>query len=281
MARRSQPTSFPHPVVGIGDDVKGELRCNVPDFDFGVDTTTLYINGLEITNPTISGLVRDKVAAFTLRVSCGATYYRESFQTHDARSQISLPAAKLMGDVELQVRVCALKKIEGYRPEGLHPDYGERSFTVQTGDVLAVGDDFTVRADKQFDPLAADIPSIMRIVRGARDKGPFGVNFDTDQILIELSAEDHDLYGLASNVTPEVLHAALVLPVLCEAITRVRRRSAEDDMMTGLNWFRRLDTMLQARRIDEDESPMLAAQKLLEMPLTRALKNILKDREDD
>lgn len=281
MARRSQPTSFPHPVVGIGDDVKGELRCNAPDFDFGVDTTTLYLNGLEVTNPTIAGLVRNKEAAFTIRVSCGATYYRESFQSHDAQLQITLPAAKLLGDVELQVRVCALKKLEGYRPEQLHPDYGERSFSVQVGDVLAVGDDFAVRAEKQFDPLAADIPSIMRIVRGKRDKGPFEVNFDTDQILIYLSVEDHDLYGLASNVAPDVIHAALVLPVLSEAIARVRRRSIEDDMMTGLNWYRRLDAMLEARRIDEDESPMLAAQKLLEMPLSRALKNILKGSEDD
>lgn len=279
MARRSQPTSFPHPVVGIGDDVRGELRCNAPDFDFGVDTTTLYINGLEVTNSTIAGLVRNKDAAFTLRVSCGATYYRESFQTHDAQTQIALPAAKLVGDVELQVRVCALKKLEHYRPEHLHPDYGERTFTVQVGDVLAVGDDFAVRAEKQFDPLAADIPSIMRIARGQWEKGPFKVNFDADhQILIYLSTEDHDLYGLASNVAPDVIHAALVLPVLCEAITRVRR---EDDMVAGLNWYRRLAAMLEARGIDVDESPMLAAQKLLDMPLSRALKNILKGSEDD
>ena len=281
MARRSQPTSFPHPVVGIGDDVKGELHCNAPDFDFGVDTTTLHISGLEVTNPTIAELVRNKEAAFTLRIGCGATYYRESFQTHDAQFQITLPSAKLVGDVELQVRVCALKKFERYQPEHLHPDYGERTFVLQVGDVLAVGDDFAVRAEKQFDPLAADIPSIMRIVRGTRDKGPFEVNFDTDQILIYLSVEDHDLYGLASNLAPDVIHAALVLPVLCEAMARVRRRSSEDDMMTGLNWYRRLDAMLEARRIDADESAMMAAQKLLDMPLARALKNILKGSEDD
>lgn len=281
MARRAQPTSFPHPVVGIGDDVRGMLRCNAPDFDFGVDSTTVYLNELEITNSTIGRLIQDKEAAFTIRISCGATYYRESFQTHEAQLQILLPSAKLVGDVELQVRICALRKIESYRPEGLHPDYGDRSFSVQVGDLLAIGDDFAIRADKQFDPLAADIPSIMRVVRGKFDKGPFLVNFDTDQIVISLSAEDHERYGIASSVAPGVIHAAIVLPVLCEAIVRVRKPTDQDDMVAEMRWFQRLEAMLEARRIDVDESPVVAAQRLLEAPLKRALDDILKGREDD
>lgn len=281
MARRSRPTSFPHPVVGIGDDVKGELRCNAPDFDFGVDTTVVLIDGLEVTNPTIAGLVRDREAAFAIRVSCGATYYRETFRTHGGQLQIKLPSATLVGDVELQVRVCALNRIERYRPEQLHPDYGERTFDVQVGDVIALGDDFSIRAEKKFDPLAADIPSIMRITRGKHPDGPFEVSFGGDLILIALSGVDHDLYGLARNVAPELIHAALVLPVLCEAIRLVRRRSVEDDMLTGLNWYRRLDAMLEARRIEADEEAILAAQKLLDSPLSRAFKGILKKIEEE
>ena len=146
--------------------------------------------------------------------------------------------------------------------------------------MLALGPEYSVRAEKQFDPLAADIPSIMRIRRGTHGSGPFEVDFETSQIMITLSVEDHDAYGIASNSAPEVIHAALVLPVLAEAIARVRIRSSEETL-DQLKWFQRLDAMLEARRIEEDESPIQAAQKLLELPFSRALKSILKRNEDD
>ncbi len=279
MARRSQPVAFPHPVVGLGDDVAGELRCNAPQFDFGVDSTTLSIDGLEMTNPTIAGLIRAGDAAFALRLSCGATYYRDSFQTHGPTLQHVLASESLHGDVELQIRVCALKKIEGYRPEGLHSDYGDRAFVLQAGDVLALGDEFSVRADKQFDPLAGDISSIMRVICGSFEKGPFQVKFPSTQILIELSKEDYKRYGPVSNTSPGVLHSALVLPVLCEAIAYVRNPSAQDE--EGAQWYRRLRAMLEARRIEEDESPLAAAQKLLDAPFSRALDDVLKGREEN
>jgi len=280
MARRPQLISFPHPVVGIGDDLAGVLRCNAPQFDFGVDLTTLSIDGFEVTNPTIAELVQRKDAAFTVRIGCGATYYRKSLQTHDARLQRILPSTRLCGDVELQVRVCSLKRIEGYRPVGLHEDYGDRAFTVQAGDVLAIGDEFVVRADKQFDPLAADMPSIMRIEKGPFEKGPYKVNFYGKQISIQLSVEDRARYGSVSAIAPGVIHAAIVLPVLCEAIAHVRNRNAQDGM-NDLQWFKRLEVMLEARHIDENESLVVAAQKLLDLPLVRAFDNILKGREDD
>ena len=281
MARRSQPVAFPHPVAGLGDDLSGELRCNAPQFDFGVDTTTLSIDGLEVTNPTIAELVRNKDAAFIVRIGCGATYYREAFSSHGSTLQHVLSSAKLNGDVEIQVRICALRKLESYRPMGLHPDYGDRVFIVQSGDVLAIGDEFTVRAEKQFDPLAADISSIMRVVRGNFETGPFQVRFLSNQIMIELSSEDYKRYGLASHAAPGVIHSSLVLPVLSEAITRVYNTSGQDDMTADARWYRRLEAMLNARGIERDESPLAAAQKLLDAPFSRALDNVLKALEAD
>lgn len=281
MARNSHPVAFPHPVVGLGDDLSGELRCNTPHFDFGVDNTTLSIDGLEVTNPTIADMVRSQDAAFIARVGCGATYYREAFSAHGPVLEHVIPSAKLSGDVEIQVRVCALKRVDGYRPMGLHPDYGDRSFTVQAGDVLALGDEFTVRAEKQFDPLAADISSIMRVARGDREQGPFRVLFQSNQIRIELSREDYKRYGLASHAAPGVIHAALVLPVLSEAIAHVQNPAEQDEMMAEAKWYHRLKAMLEARRIENDETPLAAAQKLLDAPFSRALDNVLKAREDD
>ncbi|WP_163999620.1 hypothetical protein [Pyxidicoccus caerfyrddinensis] len=281
MARSLRSISFPHPVVGVGDDVAGTLNCNAPELDFGVDNTTLSIDGLEVTDPTIAVLIQQREAAFTIRVTCGATYYRETFHTHDAQLQHVLPSAKLVGEVKLQVRVCTMRRIDDYRPAGLHPDYEGRSFTVQAGDVLAVGDDFTVHAVKQFDPLATDIPSIMRIVRGSHLKGPFKVNFFLDQIVIALSHEDHARYGLACHIAPGVIHASIVLPVLCEAIWLVQRGAKEDDMLAEAQWFRRLKDMLETRGIDESGSSLDAAQKLLDAPLTRAFADTLKGREED
>jgi hypothetical protein len=281
MARSPRNISFPHPVVGVGDDVAGALNCNDPELEFGVDNTTLSIDGLGVTNPTIAALVQRRDAAFAIRITCGATYYRETFHTHDAQFQHVLPSAKLVGEVKLQIRVCTMKRIEDYRPEGLHLDYEGRSFIVQPGDVLAVGDDFTVHAVKQFDPLATDIPSIMRIVRGNHQKGPFKTGFFQDQIIISLSHEDHARYGFASQIAPGIIHASIVLPVLCEAIWMLWRVASEDDMLAETQWFKRLKDMLEARGIDESASPLDAAQRLLEGPLTRALADTLKGREDD
>jgi len=233
-----------------------------------------------MTNPTIDEYIRQGDAAFSIRVGCGATYYREVFKTHEARFEKTLPSATLSGEIEVRVHVCSLKPINPYKPVGLHEDYESRAFSLRASDFLAVGPRFRVQPDKKFDPLAVDVSSIMRIVRGKFEKGPFRVNLDWNQIRVELSEEDHASYGLVSARFPGMIHGALVLPVLYEAIVHMQKPKDEQDMREDLTWFKRLSSLLQTRDLQR-EPALVAAQKLLESPFSRVLADARRELEDN
>ena len=253
---RLDDASYPHPVVGLHGDVEGELM-----YDADVRATTrdvsITLSNLRTTNPTIVALLRVSRASFTVIVNCPATYYREGIDVSEPEHEISIPAERLLGRVQVNVAVCARTVIDAYRPEGLHPDYGEAVFVVDEGDALAVAEPMTFDIEKEFDPLRAPVSSFMRIKRGDFEQGPYQVRFDVERILIEMSHRDWASYTYLRDRTPQVLHSSVVLPVLAEAVSRVRSDAESRD----LNWGARVRAMLDAQAIADDE------------PLVQTLRN--------
>ena len=267
---RHDDASYPHPVAGLHDDVSGELT-----YDADVRATsrdvTIALSNLHATNATIAALLRTSHASFTVVVTCPATYYREGVDFYESEHEISIPAGSLLGRVQVDVAVCARTAIDNYRPEGLHADYGATVFRVEEGDGLAIAEPMTFDVEKEFDPLKAPVSSFMRIKRGDFPEGPYRVRYDLERILIEMSHRDWDSYSYLRNHTPQVLHSSVVLPVLAEAVSRVRT----DADTRELNWGARVCAMLDAQGIADDEPLVVSAQKLLQEPFPRSAAEVV------
>jgi hypothetical protein len=247
-------------VLGNRDDVlEGtvggiEVACTVSD-----ERVRLEVKGLSTGNPVIDNLVRDRQATWAIRIQCARTYYRRARLTTEDRISVDIDGRLLDGKVDVAIFLCAAEDIQGYRPVGLHPDYRDRSFDVRAGDVLALGGHFAFPVDKDFDPLKASAGSLMRVLCGGEETGPFHVELSGDFIEIYLSREDWESWNATKQHAPELLHSAVVVPTLMTALEQ--RRDFE-----GARWADRLELLLHrvAEALEPPPSGVLEeAQALL------------------
>lgn len=265
--------SFPHPVLGNGDDVSVSQIDGELTYHASAEAVELHVTGLVSGNPSLDEAVRAGNATWLVRVQCARTYFRRLWSQPGPTATIRIRGADLEGTVEVEARACSARSLP-WQPNGMHPDYGDRSFDLDPGEVLALGPTWRFHVEKQFDPLKAPLKSWMRIVEGEHAEGPFQVTFDDDFVTIRLSKNDWGQYPAIRDRAPTVLHAGVVLPVLMQALLELRN----DD---GVMWKARLRAVLDAHRLDPD-APLTTAQALLEAPLARCLRELnLKLDGDD
>ncbi len=264
---RVNAKSYPHPVLGNEDDLAGSFDV---DFRYQLWRKEIALQpSFSIKSQAIDELIRKDKASYFIEVECRNTFFRTCFSTRKPMERFSIPAARVRERVTVGFFVCADEDINGYRPSDCHPDYEGTAFDVEKGDVLATGGFSSFIAVKDFDPLRPPVSSFMAIREGRHHEGPMEVGYDEEKIEIELSKADWREYaGIRSRKQAEgVLHAAIVLPVLVNAVQLVQSGNADYE---GKNWFGRLQTILETKSL-RDRDPLEAAQKILDNPVARAL----------
>jgi hypothetical protein len=267
--------SYPHPVLGNDDDVVGTWDPKLDSVTLERTRITLELSDLIPANATISKLIAAKTAHVVLRIQCARTHYREVVKTTNSSLIHTLRADDVEDNVEIVASVCAATKLPGYAPAGMHSDYPPAGFDLAPGHVLAVANRFIFSADKDFDPLRAPIPSLFLVRQSGAADGPFEVDWGADKIEIALSDQQWSQFLYYRDVAPHYIHAALVLPVLGLAITKMESENTK--------WTDRLQMLLLEREIDESD-PCRAAQELLADPFGRSSEQLylrLAAVEDD
>src|SRR5258706_14262836 len=129
--------SFPHPVLGINNDVTGQYTgtLNVkPEKEF-ISLTIVH----EIFNPEYANLIKNGDANFCVEVHCMKTFYRNSFLTSEMQQTIRISTFDLMDLVEVEYAVVAVRDLKNFSLRGWHSDYKGNQFEIRKGDVLGYG----------------------------------------------------------------------------------------------------------------------------------------------
>ncbi len=258
--------SYPHPVLGNGDDIA--IGAISPSVAYGISDEAIHLSIGQLTSghSEIDQMVKDGDALWHVRVQCSRTYMRENFATNEGSIEVRLKGENYEGMVDVEVSVVAGKDIANYWPEGIHDDYGDQKFQLSTGEVIRLGPTFRFLVDKVYDPLKAPVSSLIRITEGEHKDGPFTLTLDDDLIVVRLSKADwHEYAGIRDRV-PTIVHSAIVLPALAEAIRKINEH-------IDTLWGGRLKDMLEANNIDEG-APLAAAQEILASPVTRTLNEV-------
>lgn len=260
--------SYPYPVIGNRDDVPGASFQATIDVAF--DAETVFIDVLVATSSrTLIDLVDSEAASFAVHVECSNTLYRAVQRSTDAKFRFAISKEYLNDTVEVNVVAIAAQDIEGYSVDGQHAEYGQHSFSVRKGDILAVypSQQFTVERD--FTSFK-NIDSIVTLIPAPDDSDrPMSVQYEDDKIVIMLARADFRQYGLVRNSSlAPLLAATIVLPVVMEAV-RILRDSPEE---MDFRWCRAIAKRLEELEVSlRDDDPLIVAQRLLELPIKRAL----------
>lgn len=266
--------SYPNPVLGNKDDLAvGNLSIDV-QYQISEETIRLDFANLITNNSYLDNLVNSGQALWHIRVQCARTYMRENFFSDKVNKSIKLDGRNYEGRVAVEIFLIANGTIEHFCPDGLHEDYAGVSFNVSQGDILAISSDYSFLVDKLYDPLKAPVGSIINVKEGVNEFGPFEVIYDDDIILVELSKKDYKEYQGVKDRIPEFIHSSIVLPVLTEAILKLK-----DDVGTTM-WEARLDNIIKSKNLDLN-APLTTAQKILSSPVNRAFEavNSMLDEE--
>lgn len=270
--------SFPYPVLGNEDDVNGNF--DVRFFQtLRRDKIQLRLN-FSLENKTLEKLLKKKKVAFSAEVECSNTFFRKVFISEEQVKTFEFPSSNVRELVTVKFYIRALEDISDYVNDDCHEDYNGFEFEVSRGDILAMGGVTSFIADKNFDPLKPVISSFIAIRKGHDKDGPMYAEYDNpEKIVIMLSQSDWDKY---SDIKPKrwvvgMLHSAIVLPVLIEAITLVHQDNSE---YRDNHWFNRLQVILQQQNLPDDD-PLPSAQKILSLPVTRAMDGVIEREDED
>lgn len=271
---------YPYPVLGNSDDISGEF---ITEISYSIKTDETIVNcEFKITNEYIANLIKKEEAEYCVEIQCSNTFFRILQKTNKENIEIPIPSESLKEKVDVNFYICATSKIDNYSPKGMHSDFDEKIFDINFGDILAIGGSASFVADKKFDPLRAPISSIIQLAKSEKLKdGEMQVNYEEDEkIIIELSQKDFEFYLSIKNNSAEMLHSAVVLPVLVDAIYEAAGKG--NSGCQNSSWSNRLRQMLEAQNISIDV-PLTAAQKILGNPVNRALnwRNKFEDNLND
>lgn len=262
--------SYPHPVLGNGDDLGGFFKIEFR-YELGKEAVTLHPT-FSLKNASIEELLKKEKASFVAEIECRNTFFRQSFSSRSQAERFSIPARALRERVTVGFYICADQDIHDYHPSEPHPDYEGATFDAEAGDVLAVGGYCSFIAEKNFDPLRPPVSSFMSIIEGSQHEGPMLIDYDTDKITVVLSKSDWKNYMEIRNqkLVEGILHSSVVFPVLVDAIHQVQSGNSEYDEK---NWYARIEAILDEKGL-RDKEPFDATQKILDNPSSRSFKGI-------
>ncbi len=261
--------SFPHPVVGNRDDVPGssfQMTLTVTS-----DREFFYIDcSAGCSSKTLRGMLSRKQASYCLHVECSNTLYREAFNFMSDQHRVDIPARLLNGAVEVNSFIVSTAEKPSYRPDGVHSDYGDATFPIRSGNILAVGEGLSFEAEQEYDALRR-VGSIMQIVESNDEADEeMRVDFTQAKIVIYLSKSDFRTYNKLKQIKDLQSHltTTIVLPVLAEALRAV---AADPQEYVGLRWAEILQHRREAEGLSASADPLHAAQVLLDNPIRRAM----------
>lgn len=262
-------TSYPHPVLGNGDDfTAGRFALRDNTVRYSVDTQDIRIQGtFELEHETLQAMLAAGEAALVIRLDCPKTSFRRVHETTDPSFEIVLPAESVRSRIELEALLVARRDLPGYRPRDVNSLYGQDpAFFVQDGDLLAFAGAVNLPVNLKFDPLTSPLGSIIRL-QAVPDRSEVGLDLTPqgDQSEYFVILVPQDMWDIVSNfrATPAIV-ANLVLPSMVEVLHLMRQATAEAGSdIRGTDWYGSMTALLRQRQLDLDGDLLETAQKLL------------------
>jgi hypothetical protein len=274
--------SYPHPVLS---PFKDDVLPNMFEFSLSVtpDADNFYLNiGFAYTNETLLELVKHGKATHCVHLECRQNFYRQIFSSAEPTKSLSVSASELVGRVEATGFIKAQVAMDAYCITGSHADYGDNTFCIAPGDVLAVAPSQFFEAYVDYDPLQ-QISSILTIRRSPdKEEAEMQLDPSEDKLVATLSQKDYDRYAelKADPTLGPLLANQVVVPAILEAVHLIRDTSIEEsEFEMRKRWFRSISKKLEEMGInirDANVSALEAAQTILRRPLRRSLEGMIK-----
>jgi len=266
---------FPHPVLGIEDDVIGEFSA---ELTFKSDKENISLTPtFRLNEPALQDLIDKEKAFFLIQVYCSGTMYRQVFKTKSSLpAPFKIPSFKLRGDVEVHFFICSLTDIDGFYSKNFNSEYQDTKFEIQKSDLLAYGGKAKFTANKSPEELKS-VSSLIRIKNSQKSNHPMWNEYDGEKIEIMLCDEDYENYQLVlrNKVFHNLLHSSIVLPALIDALYYIDLPESKD--LVKRRWYK---VLMEYKSNSKVHDCFKIAQNILDQPNERNFGTLIKLMEE-
>lgn len=241
---RNKNISYPHPILGVNDDVMPELQEGCVELaikdrrpiDF-VFTITLNQD-----NKMITDLIKSGKAEYACEVECKETYLRRCYHSPEPSIEMVINRKDLCGNISFNSFIALKEPLKNYDNPGFHEDYEGFTFDLEVGDLLAIFPTVSHNIDIRYDKLYA-AGTYMQIAEGRADQVRPWFNLEGNKISIELPKEMYKQYLTFANTQYiDFIHASLVYNALVYAL---REREEDPERYKGRLWFDSLEARIE------------------------------------
>lgn len=278
---------YPYPVLTDDTDDYINSKFNMElQVTKGLNELCFLIN-LELENEEINQLIHDGFAEYVVHIECPYTSYRTVIKTDDVTVIKNISEHKLNGKVAVCSFIVAKKNISGYHNSLFNDDYGDMHFTLNKGNVIAIGGQTTITITKEIEELSK-IPSIFTICKNAEDiDDSMKIDITGEKIAITLCAKSFANYKMLAGIPTmlPVLHSILIVPTLIYTFETLKKEGVNE--FEDLRWYNSVVKTLQKNGFTLDEELLditpsyELAQKSLDMPIDRALDSLISQDVTD
>lgn len=274
--------NFVYPVLRVApnDDIKPSLSKESMKVTV-TDNGQVYCISIRLNyeNEDIENLIKEEYATYTCEISCACTYFKKSVKSVIPDFKFNLQKKDVCGRVDITSHVTVIKEIPNYRNRYQNEDYGDTSFNMEEGDVLAIFGTYNLYLGARD----INLHSAGSILKIWPDKNAEDIWVDVDGNFIKVYLPSN-MYGQFNRThnnedNNEVFHASIVLYALTKAVLLFN-----EDQHSNLKWAMVLQYMIKHEASlqkydlnDKTQAPDLA-NAILHSPIRRLLDKIDKEK---
>lgn len=263
---------FPHPVLrpNINDYTNSEIQSKIEftlnEANFVDIAITFDLSSQDIIKKIIEGY-----AQFAVTIKCRKTFFMQTKTFSKSNEKISIHSKNLKGEVIVSTYVVCKKSIFQYSPIDMNSEFGDKSFDLSPGDILAMDIPKVVFFDREnFKPFTSMIELVSM---DTIDKNLFELEFDEEKIQILLNSATKEQIDSARNnsESQSILLNSLYFSTIAEAIRLIKDEHEKEDFIEK-KWGRVLKAKIDSLG-GTSQSPIILTQKLLDKPLGHLIRN--------
>lgn len=219
-------------------------------------------------------------AVYVHHIECPQTCYRKVLKTKESVVETRLKDADVNGIVQICSFVVADKDIVKYSNSSFGDDYSGCKFDIEKGCIMAVGNQYNLRVEKQRDDLR-NTSSIFSIVKNSNEKeDTMVIDLNKQKIVIALPENTYRQYCNIQSYADNqpIMHSMVIVPALIYCLAELRAAGSELDDYENYRWFRSLRKACGKINAALDEEGLKTinivkvAQKLLNTPIVKAME---------
>jgi len=231
----------------------------------------------ELINEDITSLIKNEQGVFAIHIECPQTSFRTIFESFDKELEKTIPANMLRGKVFVHSFILASVTLRDYTNSHFNPWFKGMSFTLEKGDILAIGEAIEANLFDEDSGLI-NLPSIVTVTKAFKSEF-MEVELDSNNIVIKLPEYEYTQYAANANSRlKNTILSAVIVPSLVYVFNRISEN--REDYETYI-WYQVLEKIFSENnyRLEDVGTDKLSSLKAVQLVLRKPLKTTFEEIE--